>query len=104
MEVLAYRETRTVETLFGMSFRSPWGSFPGDEERFASYAKHLLTLTAAERDAWFARREPEDHRADWWACLIATATRKTGGGTHQWQELAQVLRHAAAERGLHPPN
>ncbi|MFI7679612.1 hypothetical protein [Actinophytocola sp. NPDC049390] len=103
VEVLAHRETRTVESLFGMSPRSPWWSFPGQEKRFASYARHLLTLTAAERAAWFARREPEAHRADWWACLIATAARKTHGA-RQWQELTRALRRAAAERGVHAPN
>ncbi len=28
VEVLTHRETRTVETVYGMSFRSPWATFP----------------------------------------------------------------------------
>ena len=95
VQVYADRETRAVESVFGMSPRSPWWSFPGQEKRFASYVRHLLTLTPAERDAWFARREPDEHRADWWACLIATAARKTSAGA----QLSDVLRRAAADRG-----
>jgi hypothetical protein len=107
MGVLADRSSRSVEKMLGRSSRNGWRSFPGRQETFTAYAKHLLTLTDTERQTWYDRRDPQENRADWWRCLSHAAAGKTGGTDEtalRWARLRLALVSAAAERGALPPD
>jgi hypothetical protein len=66
---------------------------------------HLPTLTEPARQAWFDRREPAEHRADWWRCLSHGAAGKTDGADEtaaRWARLRRALVRAAGERSALP--
>jgi hypothetical protein len=105
MGVLADRDSRDVLKILGPTHRSPWRSFPGQAERFNSYARHLFAATEAERERWFDRRTEDD--SDWWDCLAAAAACRTGGTAEtaqRWRLLRLALHRAAAARGVYPPD
>lgn len=85
--------------------RYPWAFFRGREQRFESYAHHLLTLAEPELAAWLDRREPAEEcpRTEWWACLRNVVMRRTGGNPGdylRWRRLGVVLDRYAGERGV----
>jgi hypothetical protein len=102
--VLAERSSRDVMKLLGPARHSPWRSFPDRFEMFASYARHLLPLTATDREKWFDRRA--ENNADWWGCLAAVSNHKNGGSpetAQQWRLLRLAVHRAATARGVYQP-
>lgn len=95
MGVLAERGSRDVVKLLGPTPHSPWQRFPGQHERFRSYARHLLPLSATERAAWFDNRA--ENEPDWWGCLAAGAAR-----TPESHRLRLDIHRAATDRGVYP--
>ncbi|TKK85255.1 hypothetical protein FDA94_26665 [Herbidospora galbida] len=83
--------------------------FSGRLQRFAGYARHILTLSDQDLRRWLDRREPEAEpgRGDWWAGLRAVVARQTGGRpeeTVRWRRLGMALDRHAVERGVDTPD
>jgi hypothetical protein len=77
----------------------------GSPGAFGDYARHLLTLSDAERVAWLSKREPgtEPERTDWWYYLrIAVARRAEGGSARSsaWRRLEIALDSLAVRLGV----
>lgn len=71
--------------------------FQDQRKSFACYVDHLLTLSEPALVAWLDKREPEEHRVEWWIYLRSVVAQRTGT-----RRLGFTLDRLASERGVDP--